>query len=456
MAARALYMGNYRGDLLRVQNDGSPMVPDFRQPQDISRATISTMKDPKRRWGNVFAPAVYDWNGDGKDDILMGEGSYSANNIHLLLNQGSSLTPRFDETNRSFLAFGDGREQLSPTVVDYNGDGKPDILVADRSGQIGLFLNPGTPWKPGVEIPFQGYLKSGAGSPEEVTKGSGTTMNFGGICTVAAGDFTGDGLFDLIVGKSNGRIAMIRNVGTQGSPKWQAPVEIKAEAPGPAVKLPSTWEIDTGASRGNFYGMISTVTEEDVPGLQPPGGTSSLRAWYATPVNEIMKNPSITYPGLPKYNPAGEGGWISDYTGYSPSNVFVIRQRIQNTTKANRPFQADTTYTLSFKVKGSGATGALAVIWCRGERKREDATVKAVNDRGGVVIQQDFLENRAVPVRFTPGSKWTEVKKDVKVTFKTPELNAKDTVRYADVLFYLPLSNGSGDVFIDDVELIAK
>ena len=84
-----LIAGNYLGEVLFVPNGGSAQVPDFKQPPDVSRAVIPTMKDPKKRWGNVFAPCTWDWNADGKEDLLLGEGSYSANNVHLLVNQGS-------------------------------------------------------------------------------------------------------------------------------------------------------------------------------------------------------------------------------------------------------------------------------------------------------------------------------------------------------------------------------
>ena len=51
-----LVAGNYLGEVLFVPNSGSAQVPDFKQPQEVSRAVIPTMKDPRKRWGNVFAP----------------------------------------------------------------------------------------------------------------------------------------------------------------------------------------------------------------------------------------------------------------------------------------------------------------------------------------------------------------------------------------------------------------
>ena len=91
-----LVAGNYFGDIFVVRNSGSAQVPQFPQPRSIAKAVIPTMKDPVARWGNVFAPLMHDWDGDNKPDLLVGEGSYSANNIHLFLNQGSAAAPAFN------------------------------------------------------------------------------------------------------------------------------------------------------------------------------------------------------------------------------------------------------------------------------------------------------------------------------------------------------------------------
>ena len=71
-------------------------------------------------------------------------------------------------------------------------------------------------------------------------------MSFGGISTVSTGDLNGDGLFELVVGKTNGRIAMALNTGTKTEPKFGAPVELKGTAGTPPFEVPSGWEIDYG------------------------------------------------------------------------------------------------------------------------------------------------------------------------------------------------------------------
>jgi hypothetical protein len=154
-----LLFGNYAGDLLFIPNQGTKSSPYFPQPPVYARAIIPTSKKD-HLWGNLFAPCVYDWNKDGKPDILMGEGSYSANSIHLLINEGASLGGKFTDESRYFLCFGDGREHLVPTVADWDGDGEGDVLVGDRTGAVTVHLRPKN-WKLGDELPVAQYVDFG-------------------------------------------------------------------------------------------------------------------------------------------------------------------------------------------------------------------------------------------------------------------------------------------------------
>ena len=83
-----------------------------------------------------MAPWFEDWNGNGRPDLILGEGTYSANSIRLVVNVGSRGRPAFVADRVYYLAYGDGYEQLTPAVVDYNGDGLRDLLVGTRTGEI--------------------------------------------------------------------------------------------------------------------------------------------------------------------------------------------------------------------------------------------------------------------------------------------------------------------------------
>jgi hypothetical protein len=438
-----LIAGNYLGEVLLVPNGGSAQVPDFKQPQDLSRVVIPTMKDPLKRWGNVFAPCTWDWNADGKDDLLLGEGSYSANNIHLLINQGGGARPVFDESKRYVLAFGDGLEQLTPTVVDYNGDGAPDLLVAERSGKIAVYLNKGAGTKldgPPAEIPFASFIAGAGGSP----------LAFGGICTVSTGDLSGDGLFDLVVGKSNGRIAMALNIGTKTEPKFSPPVELKATSGTPAFQVPSGWDIDFGVKRGNFLAFMSIVKGEEDKVAQPTEGKSCLKVGYLPAQNKLMPAPSTYTPAFPGFNlrePKFDQSPEQILT-YGPARYFMLRQ-------SNRfRFKANTSYILSFKVKGRIGDGQVIVGWTGFKKLSDDKVVQG--ERGSAEVKRNEVHQTVYEtIKFNPTPIWSEVRKEFRVALKDKNLQdlKEMTSSLLEISFSIP---PGGEVYFDDVSIIER
>jgi FG-GAP-like repeat len=438
-----LIVGNYLGEVFFVPNAGSAQSPEFKQPPNISRLLIPTMKDLNKRWGNVFAPCTWDWNKDGKDDLLLGEGSYSANNIHLLINQGSNAQPVFDENNRCVLAYGDGLEQLTPAVVDYNGDGAPDLLVAERSGKIAVYLNTGEPPKLGApppEIPFTSFIAGAGGSP----------MSFGGISTVSTGDLNGDGLFELVVGKTNGRIAMALNTGTKTEPKFSAPVELKGTAGTPPFEVPSGWEMDYGMNRGNFFGFLSIVKASEDKGAQPAEGQACLKVGYVPSQNKIVPAPAVytsAFPGFDIKEP--RFGWSPDaILTYAPARYFMLRQWDKFRLKAN------TSYLLTFKVKGRIGDGQAFIAW-GGFKKLSDEKV-VQGERGSAEVKKNEVEEKVYEtIKFSPGPIWTEVRKEFRVALKDKNLQDLKEMTHAllEISFSIP---PGGEAYFDDVKIVEQ
>ncbi|MBN8709823.1 MAG: hypothetical protein BGO12_11330 [Verrucomicrobia bacterium 61-8] len=444
-----LYIGNYWGEVLFLKNDGSGAKPDFRQPADISKIVVPTAKGSNTKWGNVFSPAVWDWNRDGKEDLLLGEGSYSANNIHLLINSGSPARPVFEESNRTVIAFGDGREQLSPTVVDYNGDGQPDLLVTERTGKIALHLNDGKPWKPGVELPFTSFLSAGSAS--------GTPISLGGISTITTGDLNGDGLFDIIVGKTNGRVAVIYNTGTKTEPKWGQPVELKGDVGTKPFKLPSGWDVSYGLERGNFYGYMNVVAAADDPEANPPEGKSCLRVGYVPSPNKVMAIPSAgqyTGPLDPKVehkkaDPAGQDRAV-EVMRTMPANTYLLRLY-------GLPVKVDKSYTISFKVKGSGlSAGQVMAAWNMSRKLSDDRKVETGKRDSVQIIRNVIEESGSMEAPFSAGPAWAEVSKDFKLSVKDRKLNDPTSTASGVVEVMFTLAPGSGKVYFDDFKLVEK
>ena len=444
------YAGNYYGEVFLVHNDGSPTKPEFRQPDDITKLLIATAKDTNAKWGNVFAPCVWDWNKDGREDLLLGEGSYSANNIHLLLNIGSGARPVFDVNNSessSVIAYGDGREQLTPCIVDYNGDGNLDLLVADRFGKIALYLNSGGTWKPGVDLHYTSNLCVGGNA--------NAPLPFTGINTVAVGDFNGDGFFDLVVGKSTGRIAICYNTGTKTEPKFAAPLELKGTPTTPALKIPADWDISYGLLRGNYYGYATAVTAADDPEAKPAEGQSCVRFGYQPSPNTVMSIPApaqYTAAIEPRYKreliDARDGDNAEGYMRGGPANYFFLRQSVI-------PFKVSQNYTLTFKVKGSGMNDGKVIIGWWGLLKLSDERAVA-QDRGAKIVSNQIEGADSTSLTFNVTPQWTEVKKEFTISFKEKKLNDPATVLHGAVDISFALQPMVGKIYFDDFKIVPK
>lgn len=200
-----------------------PGAPILSQPVRIdgSEMEIRTGKH------GLCYPAIYDWNGDGKPDLLLGEFSTGdrENNVKVYLNSGSKKKPRF--TGKYFYALDTQGDTISskqwccigmhPRMVDIDGDGRIDMLSGEYNpGRVGLWRGSDKGFMPLQYVAQEGYKDPPYHGMDATSPESNQYWNY---TSAGFGDYNGDGLLDLFVGGTAGmRVAL--NEGTKEKPKF--------------------------------------------------------------------------------------------------------------------------------------------------------------------------------------------------------------------------------------------
>ncbi len=146
-----------------------------------------------------FSVAIGDLDGDGKPDLAVT--NLEANTVSVYRNTGSSGS--IDAS--SFAAktdFATGTNPRSVVIGDLDGDGKPDLAVANFGATVSVFRNTSSSGS---------IAASSFAAKIDFTTGSSHV-------SVAIGDLDGDGKPDLAVANfSSDNVSVLRNTSSSGS-----------------------------------------------------------------------------------------------------------------------------------------------------------------------------------------------------------------------------------------------
>lgn len=214
--------------LKRLQMTPIAGAPILSQPLRIdgTEMEIRTVKH------GLCYPALYDWNHDGKKDLILGEFSTgdTQSDIKIYLNEGTDKKPVFSGrysygrdikgdtiSFNQFCCIG-----IHPRFVDLDGDGYLDILSGQYSpGQVAWWRGSKDGFLPIQFVPQEGYVPQekymANYTSQDVT--SPNNREYWTYTSIDLADYNGDGLPDLFVGGEGGmRVAL--NVGTKELPKF--------------------------------------------------------------------------------------------------------------------------------------------------------------------------------------------------------------------------------------------
>jgi hypothetical protein len=179
-------------------------------------------------------PRVVYWDADARKDLLAGHGNGT---VKIFRNIGTDENPTFD--GGTLLKVGqpaskvdiDVGDRATPSVVDWNNDGKKDLVVGALDGKIYIFINKGTDTAPDFLDKVSAQL---AGPPlsDLVVPGQRSSP--------VVLDLNGDGKKDLLTGNTNGQLLFYSNVGTDQAPLFSNEPPLPVESNGVPISIPSS------------------------------------------------------------------------------------------------------------------------------------------------------------------------------------------------------------------------
>lgn len=178
------------------------------------------LQDEMLDFGEGAFPALFDYEGDGDLDILVGNFGYFLTpsgyspQVALLLNTGSASNPQFSLIDSDFLSNETiGLNNLSPAFADMDNDGDQDLFFGTFDGKLVYFQNTATLGSPAA------YVQAA-----DFSSGFLTGIDVGQEAYPTLFDLNKDGKKDLIVGEYDGTMNYFENTGTINSPSFAAPV----------------------------------------------------------------------------------------------------------------------------------------------------------------------------------------------------------------------------------------
>ena len=189
----------------------------------------------------LAAPALWDWNGDGKRDLLVGEFETNSgpkfpmgadgSTIRVYLNVGTDSEPRYTE---EFEWARDTEGAImeipqwccigfTPMFYDLDDDGYKDMITGQyHPGEVTWFRGSSDGFQPGQTLPQEGDPASN-GQPDwgnyDGAPGDIGTFDYWVYTSATFGDLDDDGDYDLIVGGSGG-LRVSENIGGPKNPSY--------------------------------------------------------------------------------------------------------------------------------------------------------------------------------------------------------------------------------------------
>jgi hypothetical protein len=361
------------GTLTLFHNVGTSEKPIFQKVKDDLTGVQS------KQIANLM-PASADLNGDGKQDLILGQ-----ENGKLLFYKNTGLSgglPQFTFQTDAFAGIDVGNYS-APAIADLNRDGLLDLVVGELRGTLHYFRNTGTTGNPAFteETDFFGHVRTNrffysyeydtTGKPIDSTR----YMEPNGYSAPTVSDLDNDSKWDLIVGSAHGRLFSYLDIESHLPDSFieSAPIvynQVYGQYTDPDfgfLSAPSSVDLDGDNKAeiivGNYRGGLNYLASKYIPlSVQPVFNRVDSR-WL-----NIYPNPSHDIISVYFSNPSHEPVSVFDAI-YSAANLQIVnsigqsvhKQKFEGRCRIDISHLPDGIYYLIVLGEGGFASGSFIV-----------------------------------------------------------------------------------------------
>lgn len=231
--------GEFVDGLTYYQNIGTRRKPKFAPGRQL------TNKDGEIRFHlQMIVPVVSDFGGDGHPDLVVGD---EDGRVAWLRNTGRKskgmpqfASPVYFTQEADAVKFG---ALATPVAFDWDGDGKEDIISGNSAGEIAFIRNLTGGENPTWDAPRFFTVN---GKPLRIQAGmngsiQGPAERKWGYTVLSIADWDMDGHPDIIINSIWGKVEWLRNKGVKGSLELEAPRPITVAWEGATPKPEWNW-----------------------------------------------------------------------------------------------------------------------------------------------------------------------------------------------------------------------
>jgi hypothetical protein len=191
----------------------------------------------------MIQPRVTQWHADGRPSVVVGIEDGTVVLLENTAPKGQAVrlaAPKYLEQVNPFLKSG----ALSrPVAVDWNGDGKLDLISGNSAGTLQYFENVGTATQPAFAD--RGALRAGGQVIQRIAGPNGSVQGPAeekwGYSNPSVADWDLDGKPDILVNDIWGDVVLYRNIGSRSRPELAPAAAVEVEWPGAPPKPDWVW-----------------------------------------------------------------------------------------------------------------------------------------------------------------------------------------------------------------------